>query len=519
MHFRGGVQHRDIARGAFWNSLGYVVGGLVAIAWPVLLVYWLGRAGYGLVSYLALWANQSYLFNLGLGEAVGQRLTAAYSIGRPQEAYPVIRAGLLGVWVSSVGLSIAWLSFGPQTLASWLKLSPAEASLLTEVHIWVPLAFWGTQTGMYLGWIPVALRRFRWAAFNTLLQSLWQAIIPLLLLTLSPTKTPRLALETTLIGYVGYGFTVWGLTGHFLRWLPLPGQPRLLPHLLRQSLWIAANNLLGLPITFVERTLIGRWASLNAMGFYSAVHYIFSKAVALTSKGIETLFPVFGSVVDSPRRQMLRLSQATWLMLCTALLSGFIGAATLSFVWPLLPIQIGTLERRTLAGLLGTWLFFLPSMPLLTFFTSQGRTKVTFFLNLTLSVVQLSLTVFLVQKGYFFWASVGGLWTILGQSSWLFRRFGLSGRFWKYWGLPTLGRAALCWLLGAGVFLYWPSPAISGSAFVGIAALFMAGELAGQKNARKRILLKQLRDTFVGLAEAARSRFLRPTRQRTLDNR
>jgi len=510
LHFRF-VEQRAVARGVVWNVAGYVLGGLAAVALPVFLLRWLGRADYGVVMYIIGLVSQAHLFNLGLGEVMAQRLTAAASVGRLREGWAFVRAALTGVWGMTAVLSGLWLLGGPALLTKLLSLSSAQWALLEEVRWLVVPAVWGVQTGMLLAWLPIALRRPRWVAFSTFLQGLLQGFLPFLVIAWTSKRTPLLSAQAILMGYALYGLAQWVCGSLLAGRLLLPGAVGCLRSLLRSSTWLSLMGGLGLLLNYTERTLIGRWVSLSTMGFYTAVQYLWLKASVLLYKIYEVLFPVFGSVVESPWRQRFRLGQVVWLLLWGSV----VGWGFLWGVWavaePWVPVRIGPTERRILAGAVGAWIALVPLTPVMAFLQGRGLFRAVFLLNGFLGLMQLGVTPWLVKAGYLYWAPVAG-----AGAAMLVAAYGVAksagGPLWRYWVGKSYLRAMVAWGLSAGVYLVWRSPLAVAIVVWGIALAYLGMELGGKAGARKRILLRQLGEVGWKLAQAALRRGLGPFR-------
>lgn len=525
MHFRG-VKHREVARGALWNGLGYLFGGILAVAYPVLLLKWLGRSDYGIVSYIALLVNQSYLLCVGINEAMAQRITALYSQGRSQEVVTTIRAALFAVWMVSLTLGVLWELVGVQTIAAVLSITEGERAALYAVRFWTVPAIWGIQTGVLLGWIPVALGRFRWAALNTVLQAAWQGAFPLIVLSFSTEKSPVLALRSILLGYFLYGVNLWLLSVRNMHQWLFPGAPSLIPLLLKAGFWSTLRALISLPYQFLERTLIARWASLSLMGFYSAVYILLSRISALVLKGTEALFPIFGSVVDSPTRQGLRLGQTVWFMSVASGVLSLCGWALLVLILPLLPIRIEAPERMMIAAGVAGLVLYIPSVPVSAFLQSRGNFRFFFWVSVPILGSQLLATPILVRMGLFFFPSIIGAVVGMGlYSSFLLRKRG-SGPFWRRWVLPTYLK--LCIVMGLAILVYTQLPLLLPRSISGVlesATLFGLGigfamwDFGGRLAGAKKDFMRQLLYALRGLAESAWRRVLSPAWQTTLDNR
>ncbi|MCS6894601.1 MAG: hypothetical protein NZZ60_00440 [Bacteroidia bacterium] len=520
------MKHKQVAQGALWNAAGYLLGGSLAVLYPVLFVYWLGRSAYGLVSYLALIVSQSYLLNLGLGEAMAQRLTVAVSRGNLSEGIAFVRAALTGVWLMSAGLGLWWMIFGVEGLCLILPLEAAGQRLLYSSRAWLPPAMWGIQTGMLLSWIPIALGRFRSAAAHTLLQTLWQAFFPLFILAISPMQSPETALKSIFLGYFLYGLSMWILAWRWLSTYPLPGQIALLGPLLKKSIWSGLQGIGAIPYTFTERTLIGRWASLELMGFYSAVHFILSKAIAIAVKGLESLFPVFGSVADSPTRQVLRLSQTVWFISLGAGILTLGALGSLALLLLLLPVRIELHERVILGMGIGFFVAQLPIIPITTFLQSRGYFRQLFWINLLPIAAVLLLSPIFVAYRLFFLANIFGAvgWMVI----YIF--FTLEGKtaraLWRAWVLPTYGKMLLVCGVGIAAYIFLPKyigrevGTIGAAASLwGLAVGLILSEKSGSLWGAKRDLLFQTLLSVRGLAQSMRGGFFRPLRKASPNNR
>ncbi len=509
LHFRF-VEQRAVARGVAWNAAGYVLGGVAAVALPVFLLRWLGRADYGVVMYITGLVSQAHLFNLGLGEVMAQRLTAAASVGRLREGWAFVRAALIGVWGMTAALSALWLLKGPALLAELLSLSSDQRVLLEGVRWLVVPAVWGIQTGMLLAWLPIALRRPRWVAFSTFLQGLLQGFLPFLVIAWASKRTPLLAAQAILMGYALYGLAQW-VSGSLLAGrLLLPGGVGRLASLLRSSTWLSLLGGLGLLLNYTERTLIGRWVSLSAMGFYTAVQYLSVKGGALLYKIYEVLFPVFGSAAESTWRQRFRLGQVVWLLLWGSVVGGEVLWGVWTVAEPWLPIRIGPTERRILAGAVGSWIALVPLTPVMAFLQGRGFFRAVFLLNGFLGLMQLGATPWLVKAGYLYWAPVvGGGSALLVAAYWLGK--GAGGALWRYWVGKSYLRAMGAWLLSAGAYLAWGAPMVA-VVLWGIGLGYVGLELGGKAGARKRIFLRQLGEVAWKLAQSALRRSLGPLR-------
>lgn len=181
--------------------------------------------------------------------------------------------------------------------------------------------------------------------------------------------------------------------------------------------------------------------------------------------------------------------------------------------------KIGPIELQTLAGFWGSFLAFLPIMPVTTFFTSRGLLRTAFGVNLCIAGVQLGLTWFFARAELYLWASPVALLVGMVLSRYIVGRTKSGRCFWDGWVWPTYLRGIITWGIGAVLWLFGAPSALLGMGLLGLLGVFWATELLGRSTARKRIFLMQLLRSVQGLADTLRRRLLRPARQRALNNR
>ena len=448
-------------RGAVWNLLGYLIAGGAALALPFVLVKGLGRGAYGVYSYVVLLLTQSYLLLGGLGEAL-----AYYLANRQSEAKWWIRQALgAALFTGGVGLAL-WVWLGPEMIAWLLALDSSWKALLKEVRIVAGLALVGYAVAILLGWVPLALGRHRGLVLLPIGQTIVQAVFPMGVVLMFPGDVRRL-LEVSLYGGVGLGVCMWAAISTLMReplW-PLFGW-QAWKALWKRGLWQNLSQWNGLFLTFFERTVIGRWASLGYMGLYSAGQYFSSKAYQVLYKGVESLLPAFGGEASLWRRH-LRLGQTMWLV---ALFTGPLLMLTYGIGRVGLPYFVrpwGIVEMRLWGGVIVTTQFLFLLAPLMPFFTGQGRFRIFYLYSLIFALFQVGGTLWLVPRGYYYWGPVvGGIGGLFFLTGFVFKGWGVSG-LWRVWVWYPLWRLLIGWGIALG-------PLVVGGIDRGIWSLLMS---------------------------------------------
>ncbi len=490
--------HREVVRGAIWNLLGYAVAGIGALILPLLLIKNIGREAYGVYSYLTLLLTQAYLLLGGLGESLAYHLANF----RDEAAYWIRHS--LGAALFTGGLGfLLWQLHGPETLIALLGLGAPWQTLLIEMRTLAGLALIGHEIAILLGWVPLAMGHRRSLVLLPLGQLMTQVVLPIGAVALDPENL-RLLFKVSLYGGIGLGAYMWSAISLRMGQALWPAFSwHAWSTLWKRGLWQSLAQWSGLLLSLFERTIIGRWVSLSYMGLYSVGQYFSSKAFQVMYKATESILPAFGSEVSIWRRH-LRLGQTVWFITFTStpfliLLYG-VGLLMLPHVVKTWNVS----EMRLWAGVVLSTQFLFISAPLIPFFIGSGKFRVFYFYSVCIALLQIGATLWLVPRGYYYWAPAMSIAGGLGfLTVMVFRRVSW-GIFWKSWVVPCLVRLIIAW----GIAL---APLISGMekdsllhpGFSLLALLsFLLGERYGSLWPRKRDFLIQVLQAFGGFLRA-----------------
>ncbi|MCS7162225.1 MAG: hypothetical protein NZ958_02690 [Bacteroidia bacterium] len=513
------MRQREALRGLAWRSLGIAINGLLTLLYPWLLIKWIGREPYGVVSYLLNLLNYSYLLTFGLAELIGQRLAASFTGVFPRELLTLLRAamGLIGLNTAIVGL--LWFLVGPQTLGRALALSPSMVFWLSQNSLWVPPAVWGIQIATLLYWIPIALRHYRLFTAFSLASSFWQNLFPLLWLALARVENGSVALQGTLIGQFGLGLTLYGLTKQALNDPLWPIAPFPAWRLFPQGVWVISPHLFYAVANALEGLFIARWISLDMLGLYNAVFFLNNRINLLSKRLTETFLPFFGSLADSPLRRALRVGQVTWVYGLGWGLASFSLWAAISWLLAALKISLSPLERLLLIAAFGASQLAFPLLPLNTYYQSQGKFRTLALQSLFVHMAIIISQPLLLHHGLMFWSTlvggiVGAIYYYIEAQTHYSERF-----LWKVWILPSLVRRLGVWAIGAGIYFHWPAHIGTSFNLLGLGVTYGVMEILDRTWPYKLGFLKALRQTLLGLAKTHVGRLLRPARKRPLNDR
>lgn len=513
------MRQREALRGIAWRSLGTAINGFLALLYPWLVIKWIGRESYGVVSYLLNLLNYSYLLNFGLAELIGQRLAASFAGSFPRELLTLLRsvAGLIVLNTAVIGL--LWFLVGPQTLGRALSLSPSMVLWLSQNSLWVPPAVWGIQTATLLYWIPIALKHYQLTTAFSMVFSFWQNLFPLLWLALAEVKTGAVALQGTLIGQFGLGLTLHALIRQALNHTLWPLAPFSAWRLFPEGIWVILPHLFHALASALEGLLIARWISLDMLGLYTAVFFLYSRTNSLSGRLTETFLPFFGNVADSPLRRAMRVGQVSWIYGLGWAVASFMLWAAIPWGLSALRISLSAPERLLIIAAFGASQLAFPLLPLNTYRQSQGDFRSLTLLSFCVHLAMIISQLLFLPHGLIFWSMLVGN-IVAAISHYLRAQAHYSERFlWRVWILPSLARRLGAWAIGAGIYFYWPEPIWSSFSLLGLSVAYVGMEILDRTWPYKLGFLKGSRQALLGLAKTHVGRFLRPARKRPLNDR
>ncbi len=502
---------RETIRRVIWNLMGYVLGGVVVLALPTVLIKTMGRAAYGLYSYVVLLLSQTYLLNLGLGEALAFYLSRAPL--DPGQVRYWARHALGGILLgSSLGAGL-WMIGGPEGLIHLLQVQdPAWEAVLLNLRWSGAFAILGYGVAIGLSWIPLSMGRGRSLLILPLGQAISQGLIPLGVAIARPGDVVLLG-EATLLSMGLLGPAIWAVVSNLLRgWLWPAFSVQALRTLWGKGLWQGLSQWSGLFLNYYERTLIGRYVSLGQMGLFSAGHYFFTKVYQVLYKAAEALLPSYGPTTSFFRKR-LRLYQTMWLLgvgtgSSMLLLQAWAPLLLAGFISPW-----GLAEERLTSGVLGaiglvSW--FIPTGP---FMISQGQLKRHYVISLSLAGLQVLLTIPCLRAGLFLWPTALACLLLMGLMTYLLPAEGRGSALWRYWVFWPFMRLGTAWLAASlPTLIEWQGAIpylISGLAGFGF---FLLGE--SWQGHRKHVFLKQLLTQLRALWATHAKRFSGVTRRR-----
>ncbi|MFN7645748.1 MAG: flippase [Burkholderiales bacterium] len=279
-----------ILRNAFWNLLGLGLPLLVAVVCIPPLIASLGASRFGVLTLV--WAVVSYfgVFDLGLGRALTQQVSAAIGAGRADEMCEIAAAGLW-VMVALGAIAGAALWFAAPAGVALLKsdADPHEAIDAARALAWampfvvlasglrgvmeahsafVPINVVRLATGVLTFAVPLAAVRSGW---NDLAAIAWM---------LACVRAVGCALYA--------GFVARLLPGALA---PVRPDGARIRELATQGGWMTVTNVVGPLMGYLDRFVIGAVLSLSAVAWYVTPQEIVSRLLIVPGALTSVLFP------------------------------------------------------------------------------------------------------------------------------------------------------------------------------------------------------------------------------------
>jgi len=279
-----------ILRNAAWNLLGLGTPLLVAVVCIPPLIEALGAPRFGLLTLV--WAVVSYfgLFDLGLGRAVTQQLSAAIGAGRPQEARVIAVNGLVLLGLLGVGAGVLLWALAPWGVTLLRDLpDPQEAVRAARAMAWA-MPFVVLTSG--LRGAMEAMAAFRPINLIRIATGALTFVAPLAVVRLGWNDLGTVAWALAVLRALGCGLHAV----YVARLLPGGLRPEsydadVLRRLLGFGGWLTVSNVVGPLMSYLDRFVIGTVLSLSAVAWYVTPQEIVTKLLIVASALTSVLFP------------------------------------------------------------------------------------------------------------------------------------------------------------------------------------------------------------------------------------
>jgi O-antigen/teichoic acid export membrane protein len=403
---------RKLASDTALNLFGQILPLGAAILLVPGLVRALGLPRFGILSLAWMLIGYFGLFDLGLGRALTQAVSARMGRGEAGRIPEVIGTSMAMMLVLGCFGAALLSALSPWIVGRWMAVPPGlrRETLLAVVILSVSIPF-VIQTSGYSG-VLASYGRFR--QLNAIriptgvlsylapwIVSRFDAELPAVLAALAASR---------LISW-GAHATVCAATvpGSATRWRIRREEAK---ELLKAGGWMTVSNLVGPLLVSVDRFLVGSMVSLAAVAYYATPYDVVTRIWMIPGALTMTLFPMFGVLFASDRERAALLHDRGVKAVCLALFP--LVSLLIAFAPEMLTLWLGgdfaanaSLPLRILAA--GVFVNSLAHVPF-ALIQGVGRADLVAKLHLAELIPYLTIVVLLIR-----WRGIGGAalaWTI-----------------------------------------------------------------------------------------------------------
>jgi O-antigen/teichoic acid export membrane protein len=284
-----------------WNLIGFGLPLIVAVVCIPPLVQELGTARFGLLTLI--WAVVSYfgVFDLGLGRALTQQVSAAIGSGRESDVPSIAATGLAVMLLLGVIAGVLMWALAPAGIASMTLPNPAEAEAAARAMAW-SLPFIVLTSGLR----GILESRGTFRAIN-LIRIATGALTYVLPIAIVRAGMNDLAAIAWALGAMRAASCAW----HALlvaREVPGALSPKqfdrlALSGLLRFGGWLTVSNVVSPLMGYLDRFVVAALLSLEATAWYVTPKEMVTKLLIVPTAIGNVLFPRLSSLGSSKEGQ------------------------------------------------------------------------------------------------------------------------------------------------------------------------------------------------------------------------
>lgn len=302
---------RLLVRNSFLSMLGQLGPLVVAVLAVPILVRALGVDRFGILTLA--WTAIGYfsLFDLGLGRALTQSLSAAIGSGRVDELPSLTTAALTAMVALGIVGAAVFAATTPWIVERVLKIPlQLRAETLTSFYLLcVSLPFVLATAGLRS--VFEAHQEFGIATALRVPYAIFNFVAPLAVLPLSHSLVPVVAI--LVVGRIATCVAHW-IVGRrcfpFLRTRVVANRDILLP-LFKTGGWMTVSNIISPLMVNFDRFVVGARLSVTAVAYYATPYDMVMKLLLVPSALLGVLFPAFAASFEQDRPAMAVLFDRT----------------------------------------------------------------------------------------------------------------------------------------------------------------------------------------------------------------
>jgi O-antigen/teichoic acid export membrane protein len=313
------IERRTVRDGLVLNVLGAAAPALAGVAFIPPIVAGLGPARFGVLSLAWVFINSIGILDLGIGRALTRFLAVRSEPDPAREAAVVWTSLAVLLAVGACAAAAAWGLSAP--LAARLAHGDAALGLETAAVLRVlALSVPAVMLSSGLRGVLEAFGRFDLTNRVSIPMTLLNLALPAALLRLAGASL--LAIVWTLVLLRAAG--TLALLQSVVAANPAMRRPRLRAPGLRAVLafggWVTVSYLPGPLFAQAERYLLGAFATLSAVAFFSTPVDVLTRVTVIPGAVLQVLFPVLAQTIERDRGRAALLAERALLVIAAAVL-------------------------------------------------------------------------------------------------------------------------------------------------------------------------------------------------------
>jgi O-antigen/teichoic acid export membrane protein len=310
---------KKLASDTALNLLGQILPLSAAILLVPGLIRALGLSRFGILSLAWMLIGYFGLFDLGLGRALTQAVSARLGRGESGQVSEVIGTSMAMMLVLGVLGAAVLAVLSPWIVGRWMAVPPdlRRETLLSVLILSVSIPF-VIQTSGYAG-VLSSYGRFRLLNAIRIPTGILSYLFPWAVSRFDtglPAVLAALAASRLISWAVHAAACAATVPGGVGRWRIRRDQAK---DLLKVGGWMTVSNVVGPFLVSVDRFLVGSMVSLAAVAYYGTPYDVVTRLWMIPGALTMTLFPVFGALSASDRERAALLHDRGVKAVCLAL--------------------------------------------------------------------------------------------------------------------------------------------------------------------------------------------------------
>lgn len=285
---------RILARNSLWNLIGYGLPLAVAVFAVPPLIRGLGTDRFGVLTLAWVMVGYLSLFDLGVGRALTRAIAERRGAGRGDDLAAVTWTALALAFAFGLAGGAAMLALAGPIAGALPRVPPGLRGELRGAVAWLGLSLPFVLGTAGLRGILEAHQRFGVATAIRVPMGVYNFLAPLAVLPWSRDLGAIVGVLAVgrVAAWAAHLAAAWAVMPELRRFRLAPARAA---GLLREGGWMSVSNVIGPVLVYVDRFLLGAFASLSEVAWYATPFELVTRLLVIPQALAGVLFPAFAS--------------------------------------------------------------------------------------------------------------------------------------------------------------------------------------------------------------------------------